>query len=341
MDQTGCELRSLPQRLRILTNFERMDGVYGGRFFAQSKYLGCDTSLIACLRIFRESLSYDAVVLNTETRRLLTLCLLKWLFPFWPLTLVSVDIHLSRPVTLGEKFVAWVKRLLLKRVNRFVLYFKDFGEYARFYGISSSRVVYVPFKVNEWESLPERQSLSSDGSYILTAGRGLRDLPTFINAMKHIPYPAILLYQDAGVMRVYGTELTLGTLPLNVKAVLHDGRQASWIEYIAGAKVVVIPALDSIRPVGISLYLLAMALMKAVVISEGPATRGLLENEAIMVPVGDSESLARAIIKVWEDDSLRNKLAEAGRVYAESLGGEQRLLGDIVDICGDLLSGVN
>ena len=310
----------------------------GRLFVAQSRCIGDDDSVGTIARLIREVLRCDVVVLNVDPRRLLILCLMKWLFPYWQLTLVSVDIHLSQPISWSSRFIAWAKRLLLKKVDRFVLYFKDVGGYARYYGICPDRVSYIPFKVNEWESLPGRESLSSDGVYILTAGRGLRDLPTFIDAMRQVPYPAVLLYQDAGVMRAYGTELQAKDLPPNIKMVLHDGDKTTWIDHVARARVVVIPALDSIRPVGISLYLLAMALLKGVVITDGPATRGLLKDEAIIVPVGDSKALAKAITSVWEDDALRKKLAEAGRAYAELLGGEQRLFRDIVDVCGDLVS---
>jgi glycosyltransferase involved in cell wall biosynthesis len=326
------------QKISILTNFNRMDGARGRRFIAQSKWTGDDHSVVAIARLFKDALNCDLVVLNTDSRRLMFLCLMKALLPFWKISLVSVDIHLSEPKTLRDKFIALAKRLLLRNVDRFILYFKDCEAYARYYGINPDRVSYVPFKVNEWECLPSRESLSSDGLYILTAGRGLRDLPTFVEAMRQVPYPAVLLYQKSDVMRAYGTDLKVKDLPPNIKMVLHDGDKTTWIDHIARAKVVVIPALDSIRPVGISLYLLAMALKKAVVITDGPATRGLIEGRAAIVPVGDAKAMARAIESVWADDGLRDKMADAGRLYAEGLEGEQRLLGDIVDICGELVS---
>jgi glycosyltransferase involved in cell wall biosynthesis len=312
-----------------------MDGVHGTLFVADSKYIGELSG--GFTRFIKEALNCDVVVLNVETRRLFLLCLLKAVLPFLKLTLVSVDIHLSQPTNWISKCGICIKRLLLSKVDRFILYFKDFDGYSRYYGIGPEKVSYVPFKVNEWDSLPEPESCSSDGAYILTAGRGLRDLPTFVAAMRHVPYPAVLLYQAADVMREYGTELQVNDLPQNIKMVLHDGDKTTWIDHISRAKIVVIPALDSIRPVGISLYLLAMALKKAVVITEGPATRGLIKDEAVIVPVGDAMALARAITSVWEDGMLRSKLGEAGYEYAERLGGEQRLLRDIIDVCGDLV----
>ncbi|MFQ5903490.1 MAG: glycosyltransferase, partial [Candidatus Binatia bacterium] len=77
---------------------------------------------------------------------------------------------------------------------------------------------------------------------------------------------------------------------------------------------------------------------KCVIVTEGPATRGLLTDEAIVVRPGDPIALAQAIQRAWEDDALRDRIARAGRRYAERHGGEARLLSDIVEVCGQLVS---
>lgn len=325
------------KQISILTNFKRMDGIRTNCFVARSKMIDGIDTVWSSFKLFREGLKFDVVLFNVDPYQLLTLCLFKWLIPYKKPILVSVDIHLSEPIGWKSKLIALAKKVLLKKVNLFILYFKDYSGYERYYGITAARVRYVPFKVNEWEHLPSRDQLTSDGEYVLTAGRGLRDLPTFMKAIGELPYQAILLWQDAEIMKTYGTELPISDLPPNITKILHDGDPTTWVQYIKKAKVVVIPALNSIRPVGISLYPLAMALLKPVVITEGPATNGLLINEAMIVPGGDWKALSNAISQVWEDDNLRKSLAEAGRTYAERLGGEQRMLQDIVGACGELI----
>ena len=81
-----------------------------------------------------------------------------------------------------------------------------------------------------------------------------------------------------------------------------------------------------------------MALRKCVIITEGPATRGLLKEEAIVVPPANPVALADAIRRAWEDDDLRQQTADAGRRYADRVGGESRLLSNIVNVCGDLVN---
>ena len=198
----------------------------------------------------------------------------------------------------------------------------------------------MPFKVNSWEILPARDAFTSDGEYVFCGGRSLRDLKTFKDAMAQVPYPGLLLYQhDASFMAMHGTTVDLNGLPSNVRPECHDGNNDTWIDFIRRAKLIVIPTFpNSIYAPGLSLYLLAMALRRCVIISEGPQTRGLLKDEAIIVPPGDPGALAQAIRRCWEDDNLRKSTADAGRRYAELCAGEARMISDIVNACGQFLT---
>jgi len=327
-----------PQTLRAISDFRHLDGVSTGRYVVKQRFIDGEETVWSAVRLFFQSFRYDVIVLNSNTRRLLVLCLLRWVLPFNRCRLVPVDIHLTKPVGWKQRLSARLKRLLLRRVDRFILYFTDLEGYDRFYGISRSRSSFVPFKVNCWETIPLASELSADGEYVFTGGRSFRDLPTFITAMRQALYPGLLLYQSAALMNKNGTELDLSDLPSNVRAEYHDGDDRTWIEYIRRAKLVVVPTLaNSIYAPGLSVYLLAMALKKCVIITEGPATRGLLTDEAIIVPQDDPVALADAIRRAWEDDDLRERTANAGRRYAERLQGEPRLLADIVNSCGDLV----
>ncbi len=103
---------------------------------------------------------------------------------------------------------------------------------------------------------------------------------------------------------------------------------------MSNAKIVVLCiSEESISPSGVGVYLQAMALGKCVIISDCPATRGILEdsNQAILVPQHDVEALAKAIEMVWCNDNVRKQVARAGRQYAISLGGEQELVQRMAD----------
>lgn len=328
----------MQRTLRIVTDLANVDGVATDGYAVKTRQVPADESFSGGVRLFFAAFGYDLVLLNSGTRRLLSLCAMMWLLPIRRWRLISLDIHLLEPVGWKQRVRALIVRFLLRQVDLHILYFKDLEGYERYYGISAANSRFVPFKVNSWENLPKQDALTLDGNYVFCGGRSLRDLKTFKEAMAQVPYPGLLLYQhDASFMEIYGTAVDLDGLPSNVRAVCHDGNNDTWIDFIRNAKLVVIPALpNSIYAPGLSLYLLAMALRRCVIISEGPQTKGLLKDEAIIVPPSDPDALAEAIRRTWEDDNLRRTTADAGRRYAELCAGEARMVRDIVNICGEL-----
>jgi glycosyltransferase involved in cell wall biosynthesis len=319
--------------LRILTNFSGLDRLPGHGVAFEAHAIAGKPGAGAAWRVFWESSKYDVLLLDDNPPYLGRLCLQRWLWPFGCCRLVSVDILFVRPVTWAQRIKAWLWKLLLRRVDHFVHFFKDLTGYQRYFGIGPDRSTFVPFKVNCWEKFPPADQLSSHGEYILIGGRSLRDLGTFAAAMRQVPYPGVLLFHDPQLMRDNGTALPHG-LPANVRAVEDDGSNESWLAHMRRARLVVLAlSPDSIRAVGVSACLNAMALKKCVVISDGPTTRGVFSDEAILVPPGDPDALAGAIRRAWEDDALRERTAAAGRKYAEMAGGEERLLRDLVGVC--------
>lgn len=332
-DQAGAMSRQI---LRIISNL-RFDGLRTERFSVTQRSVFGGDSWWGGVRLFLQAFRCDVAVLDGSPRALLVACLLHSMLPFQRCKLVSVDFLLSRPVNWKQRLVARLKGLLLREVDRFVFYITDLSGLERFYGISPPRCSYVPFKVNH-EKLPPWEQLSTDGDFVLTGGRTHRDLRTFVEAMRRIDYPGVLLCESASLLKQHGTDLDLSNLPSNLVVEQDDGRHSSFVKHILGAKVVVVPTLPGgITGVGMSTYLLAMGLRKCVIVAEGPGTRGLLTDQAIVVPAGDPAALADAIRQVWEDKDLRQRTADSGRRYAEQRGGQARLLSDIADVCGQLV----
>jgi glycosyltransferase involved in cell wall biosynthesis len=328
--------------LRIISNVPRLDRFRTARFLVAQEFAGRSKTWRDGIKVFIQSFGRDLIILDAAAPCLFMLCLLRWLFPFQRCKLVSLDQAFQAPVNWKQRWGVRLKRLLLRKVDRFILHFIDYEGYERFYGINPSRWSYVPFKVNSWEQLPPLAQLSADGEYVLCAGRSRRDLGTLAAAMRHVDHPGLLLHQKPSVLRSHGSDPDLGDLPNNLQAIEDDGNNENWLDYIQRAKVVVIPILpNTISPAGISTYILAMALRKCVIITEGPSTRGLLSDQAILVPPNDPASLADAINRVWNDTELRTRIADSGRRYAEQLGGYDRLLSEVVDVCGRLVMGAN
>lgn len=323
--------------LRIMSNLQRLSTVRPVRLSVRHRLIEGANSVWGGVTSFFGAFRYDVVLFNGASTGLFTFCLLRYLLPLQRCKVVSLDIVLSRPSGRREHLKARFKRLLLRNVDLFIHYFSDLDGYQKFYGISRSRSHYLPFKANLPGGIPPVSEVLASGDYVLTAGRSHRDLHTFLAAMTQVGYPGVLLYHDPQLMSQHGTLLDLSRLPSNVRAVDYGGGYSAWVDYVRRAKVVVIPnSPHTISPTGISTYLVAMALRRCVIITEGPATRNLLSDQAIVVPPCDPIALAEAISRAWENDALRDRIAEAGRRYAEQLGDEARLMRDIVDACGEL-----
>jgi glycosyltransferase involved in cell wall biosynthesis len=91
---------------------------------------------------------------------------------------------------------------------------------------------------------------------------------------------------------------------------------------------------------GISTYLVAMALGKCVIMTDSPATQGLIDDgHAVVVPPCDPAALRDAIARVASDAAFRERTAAAGKAYASALGDESRLAADIARFVESLIDG--
>jgi glycosyltransferase involved in cell wall biosynthesis len=139
------------------------------------------------------------------------------------------------------------------------------------------------------------------------------------------------LQQQDEEMQAHGTMPFSGNLPPNLRLELHSaGGLASFLQFIAGAKLVVIPRFKhDIASTGISTYLMAMGMGKCVILSRGPGAEDLLKDEALLVEPGNVQALAEAIRAMWDDDGRRKQIAAAGKLYADRCEGSLRLARDI------------
>lgn len=310
------------QQKRVLTNFNLIG------------YLGGDERSYAFTRVAHDWKTYlkqcanaDLVIIDNDADKVYLACLIR---PFCRFRLVSVDVILRPPRRLKDRLSRLLKRALLTQVDKFIFYFKNTAAYERLYGINSTKIDYVPFKVNGWDEgcLPPT---SPEGDYVLCAGRTLRDVKTFVAAMEIAGCPGLLLQQQNEELRAHGTTPFTGALPANVRLTVDEGDDlATFLEFVAGAKLMVIPRFKGdIAATGISTYLMAMGLGKCVILSRGPGAEDLLKDEALLVEPENVPALAQAIRQMWDDDDRRKQIAAAGKRYADRCQGSRRLAQDV------------
>jgi len=334
---------SRPSVVSLLSNFRNLSSLLEKHALNGQTILTCDpvpdpNEPLRALRTFQKSLRKNILLLNVEEPLLYKLCFLKYLFPWNPCLIISVDLILRAPKNFRQKLLCYIKGILLRKVASFILYHKNVSGYQKYFQISPKKCFYVPFKVNSLKEIQSRlraQKESTDpteGDYVLVAGRSMRDLTTFVHAMAANGLPGILLRQGKDILSHHGTFLRYGVLPRNIKEIVDYGSERSFIDYLAEARVVVIPRFrNDINATGIATYLMAMALKKCVIISHGPGTTDLLlSDEAILVPPENADALSAAISRAWNDSRYRQKVAANGYRYAISLKDEGRLMRDIL-----------
>jgi len=248
------------------------------------------------------------------------------------LPLVSLDCLLGLPPTTAmARLATYLKKILLARVDHFLLPQRDTQGLERLFHLNG-RTSYFPFKVNAWQALQSGDLTVVDEGYVIHAGRTMRDIRTFIEAMRITKLPTVLLYQDQDTGREHGTSWTLSALPENVVAVKHNGDPRSYQEYLARARVIVV-AIEShvVTSAGISTILDGIGMGKCVVATDCPAVRGVFTDEIAVVPANDSTALGATVLKLFQDEHERDELAMRAHRAAGQFGGTERYLRDIVD----------
>lgn len=316
--------------MQVLTNFMNSPQLVDAPGGTRAEVICRDT-----WQEFREYLrTADLVVIECRDNLVFRVAAYLLLRPWRKTSLVAVDLVLRKPLRFRHKVTALLKRLLLARVDHFIHFFKDISGYTKYFGISHARSSYVPFKVN----IPNARLSPEDFAeeYVLAMGVSLRDYDTYIRAVSECPYPAAIT--EFSFEHFEGRDesfaWTRQNIPPNLTVLPDSGNKEDLIRNLARARLVVIcTRADSLCASGLSTYLEAMFLGKCVISTTGPGASDLLTDQALLVPPHDVAALRNAICTAWEDAALRARIAESGRRYALSLGGEEDLLQRIYRQC--------
>ena len=248
--------------------------------------------------------------------------------------IVSVDLILRPPMSARAKLLCPARRVLLRQVDLFVLYFRNVEGYRKHFGLPEQRIAYVPFKVNGWERLRSRRAALGEGEYVLLSGRTLRDYVTFVEAVRKSGLPAVILIPGEMRGQIERAGWYRSNRPANLRVEFDtDGREETYTSYFENARIVCFPRFGwDIAPSGISGYLCAMALGRCVAISRGPGAEDVLAGSAaLFFDPGDADGLARLLRRAWHDRELRKSVSASAIEYTDRLAGEERLLRDILN----------
>ncbi len=98
--------------------------------------------------------------------------------------------------------------------------------------------------------------------------------------------------------------------------------------------------LPSVRPEGLGIVILeAMAAKRAVIASDSGSAREVInhQEDGFLVPPGDSDSMATAILKLANDQKERHRLAASGKAKVAHKFSEEIMVGAVMALYDDVL----
>jgi glycosyltransferase involved in cell wall biosynthesis len=227
-------------------------------------------------------------------------------------------------------------RWVLSFVERAVVHSRlEAQRYPLLFRVPQERFAYIPWgtSIPLRETLRDRPSFRSAGDppYIISAGRSGRDYGTLFRALNelHIDLRVICDLQSA-----------LGGLPNSARIhVLSHCYDDDYIRQLFGAEVVVVPLAVQNISAGQMVMIQAMALGKAIVVTRTPTIEDYVTDgeHALLVPPGDPTAMARAIRRLLEDPSLRERLGRNAMARFECSYTTQQHVRALVGLVRDVM----
>lgn len=223
-------------------------------------------------------------------------------------TLIRTDPLLQLPARryLTQPKIRYL-RAALKRVDRLIVWSPAvIDRYVEHFGLPREQMIAQPFHhtLSGYDV-----GLVKRGDYIFSGGDSMRDYATLIESVRGLKIPVVI-----------ATRLKLDRsiqIPDNVtvKAV----SSSEFRELMAGAYFVVFPLrMDNIRTSGQQSYLNAMALGKAVIVTDTIDAPFYIDSDrtGVLTPPGDQRALREAIVKLMDQPEKARELGEAAKLKA-------------------------
>jgi glycosyltransferase involved in cell wall biosynthesis len=286
-----------------------------------------DSDAVSVGQLLNRARQYDALVLDGSARRDQLAAALLGSRRGGP-AFVIADSTWKVPDRAGA---AWGKRRAMRliddeRTTFCVLSRFEANRFALTWGLRQSRVRFTPWPVTLISQ--DLMHEPTDNGRVFAGGNSLRDYRPLIDAAGEIGAPVDIATStlDADDTPSY---------PANVTA-----RSFARVDYDAmlrAASVVVIPLEPRTdRSSGQTTYVNAMALGKAIVVSDAPGVRDYIDDgdTGVIVPCGDAAALSRAVRALLADRQRRRRLGESARRHALTnltLSGYAERLLQVVD----------
>jgi glycosyltransferase involved in cell wall biosynthesis len=280
---------------RIINPFGKPWNLFAG---SHALFEGLDP--VRALRVLLRERRCDAVLAVFEAPAVVVVALRR-LFRFRP-PIVMLDIGLGGHWAIRDRILDFV----VPRVDAIIVLGRNQVDYIRGRWPQAKLVRFVHHRVDTAYYAP--QPAPPEGP-ILTVGDDIgRDFPTLLQAMEGL---------DARL--VARTRKIEGNHP-RVRIVRERLSPDAYRALFTEARFVVLPLHHTVNASGVSSLLEAMAMGRAVIVSDSPGIRDyVLPGEtALVVPANDPRALHAAIQRLLDDPALCERLGAAGRSFVVS-----------------------
>lgn len=180
--------------------------------------------------------------------------------------------------------------------------------YAETFGLDRSKLLRAPWGVAPPLSTPQPALI--EGDYFAALGGEARDYAILCQAARSLPD-----IRFAAVARPHNFDGL--NPPENLEVFYNLPFEQAW-GLVQNAKAAVIPLRSRETPCGLVTLVGGMHLGKAQIVTDAAGAADYLQDEqtGLLVPAGDAQSLAAAILRLDQDGALTARLGAAAKAYA-------------------------
>ena len=291
--------------------------------------------VVQALEVYRRRKHYDVVVSWDDQFALI--------YAFLLMLTRSRSHHVAVLSWMAPPKKAFALKFVQKGIDRIIVWSQNHNELlVEFFGISPSRVIFIPYFVDQrfWRPL----DVAIEG--ICSVGDSRRDYATLIEAMRGLEITCRIVTQikpSQKSKRDFGATSNrlaeISNLPDNV--VLGPASPVELRAIYARSRFVVVPLLPSFRDSGITTVTEAMAMGKAIICSRIYGQIDLLENgiNGIFVPSGDPRALREAIQYLYEHPDVAARMGAEGRRRVEEVFALDHFVANVRQVIDDVITG--
>jgi glycosyltransferase involved in cell wall biosynthesis len=291
--------------------------------FRQFCYRFFPVPFAQCFEVFLRRKQYDVIISWSDPHALIFATLLKLTGSKTP--------HVAMMFWISKPKKARLLKRVHSRIDKIVLWTSSHRNFAiNELGIPASRIAFIRYYVDQkfWRPMPQETDM------ICSAGVEMRDYPTLITALRGLDIPCHIA---AGIARgkLFATVAAIdeqGPLPetLTVSRLSATELRAMY----ARSRFVVIPLHESESDNGLTVLLEAMAMGKAVICSRIKGQVDVIQDgvTGIFVPQGDPKAMREAILYLWNNPDVADRMGRAGREYVERNNTWDAFVGNVKSI---------